>query len=220
MVGDLRLLSQGDTGRLVVDLSDVDLAVLALDVYEEMRPAAEAREIQLRLDAPRTLNLVADQQRLRQLLMILIDNALQYTPAGGHISVAVRRHERRAVLTVQDVGSRIEPRHLPPIFDRFYRGDAARTQHPGGTGLALAIAREIVEAHGAQIAVQSRPGAGTAFRLVSCVSQWRLVAGTRIPGRAEWRLWAAPISGRPIPCGAHRYVSAYSGDTTILVDVP
>ncbi|PZR99748.1 MAG: hypothetical protein DLM70_14835 [Chloroflexi bacterium] len=165
VVGDLRLLAQGDTGGLVADLAPLDLGALVREVCDEVQAAAETRGIRLGLRAPSTLGMSGDRQRLRQLLMILVDNALRYTVSGGCVDIGLAHQGQKATLTVHDTGSGIQPRHLPRIFDRFYRAEEARSQDRGGAGLGLAIAREIVEAHGGQVTVQSRVGAGTDFRV-------------------------------------------------------
>jgi signal transduction histidine kinase len=165
VVGDLRLVAQGDIGRLRLDVEPLNLSELARQVYEEVRPTADSHRIDLRLDAAIPARVVADRTRLRQLLMILIDNAFRYTESGGAVDIRVSHRRGRAILIVEDTGQGIEARHLPHIFDRFYRGEEARSPHEGGTGLGLSIGREIVEAHGGQITVHSRPGAGTAFRV-------------------------------------------------------
>jgi signal transduction histidine kinase len=103
----------------------------------------------------------ADPDRLQQVLLILIDNAVKHTPAGGKVAVHVRRHGQSAQVEVSDTGSGIAPEHLPRIFDRFYRADKARAREQGGTGLGLAIAKMLVDAHGGQLQINSTLGVGT-----------------------------------------------------------
>jgi signal transduction histidine kinase len=165
VVGDLRLLAQGDAGHLLVDKAPVDLAALARDVSAEIQPTARERRVQVKVVTPAVLMTDGDQFRLRQLLLILIDNALQHA-AGGTISISLAQVNRKAIMTVQDTGAGIAPHHLPHIFDRFYRAETNRAGDHGGAGLGLAIAREIVEAHGGRITVESRVGMGTAFRVI------------------------------------------------------
>ncbi|WP_049823060.1 sensor histidine kinase [Thermobaculum terrenum] len=102
-----------------------------------------------------------DPDALRQLLLILLDNALKYTAAGGRITVGLEAGGDAAVLKVADTGIGIPPEHLPHIFERFYRVDPARSG--GGSGLGLAIARWLAEAHGGGIQVESAPGRGSTF---------------------------------------------------------
>ena len=103
----------------------------------------------------------ADLVRVRQLLLILIDNALSHTPSGGGVSVGVTQRDGHARVTVADDGDGIPPEDLPHIFERFYRADKARTRENGGSGLGLAIAKWIVDAHNGEIVVKSAVGKGT-----------------------------------------------------------
>ena len=102
-----------------------------------------------------------DPDRLQQVLLILIDNAIKHTPSGGKVDVRVRRHGQTAQVEVADTGSGIAAEHLPRIFDRFYRADKARARAHGGTGLGLAIAKMLVEAHAGQLRLTSAVGQGT-----------------------------------------------------------
>jgi len=171
VVGDLRLLAQGDADRLVVDNSPLNLAALVRDVYAEVQSGATARGIQFELDTPAELTVAGEHYRLRQLLLILIDNALKYTDASGTIAILLSQQHGKAALTIRDTGAGIAPRHMPYIFNRFYRADEAKSGNGGGAGLGLAIAREIVEAHQGHIAAQSEVGKGTAFRITLPVGE-------------------------------------------------
>lgn len=165
VVGDLRLLAQGDAGRLLVDSEPLNLALLVSDVCDEVQPAANDLGILLQLHVPPAVIVRGDALRLRQLLLILIDNALKHGASGGSIGVSLEQRFGKAALTVQDSGSGIEPRHLPYIFDRFYRAETGRSGDPAWSGLGLAIAREIVEAHRGKITAGSELGTGTWFRV-------------------------------------------------------
>ena len=146
----------------------VDLAVLVGRAVEAFRPAAEAKGLALRGPAApageeaKEVVVLGDADALYQLVAILLDNAVKYTPAGG-IDVALGRQGREARLSVRDTGIGIEPEHLPRVFDRFYRTDAARAKGSGGTGLGLAIARDIALAHRGRISAESAGGQGTTF---------------------------------------------------------
>jgi signal transduction histidine kinase len=104
--------------------------------------------------------LEGDEDRLKQLVLILLDNALKYTPAEGAISLALRRQGSDAEIVVRDSGIGIAAEDLPHVFERFYRADPARGRDPGGTGLGLPIARWIVDQHGGEISLESQPGTG------------------------------------------------------------
>ncbi len=108
----------------------------------------------------------ADPERMIQVLGNLVGNALRYTPPGGCIVLSARRRSAMVAMTVQDHGPGIPPDVLPHIFDRFYRGDSARSQQDAESGLGLAIAKSITEAHGGKIEVQSELGQGSAFTVL------------------------------------------------------
>ena len=126
-----------------------------------MRPLFDARGVALRVTHDPAPPLPIDRERILQLTRILLDNALNHTPASGRVELRAGPAGRGAALVVHDTGAGIAPQHLPHVFERFYRADPSRTRAAGGTGLGLPIARAIVEAHGGRIAITSRPGEGT-----------------------------------------------------------
>jgi len=105
----------------------------------------------------------ADRERIHQVLFNLLDNAVRFTPDGGSVTVSAERHDGAVDVHVADTGSGIAPEHLPRLFERFYRVDPARSKKEGGTGIGLAIARSVVEAHGGRIWAESSPGQGSVF---------------------------------------------------------
>jgi len=125
--------------------------------------------------------LLADSNRLWQVVNNLLDNAVKFTPAGGRITLDVEREGGAAVLRVRDTGFGIAPEDLPHVFERFYQADKARQRGRGGSGLGLSISQAIVEAHGGQITAESKPGAGTTFsvRLPGGESPWEPDAEAR-----------------------------------------
>ncbi|HEU0115794.1 MAG TPA: ATP-binding protein, partial [Thermomicrobiales bacterium] len=125
-------------------------------------PAA-ASGLTLRIDAKPGLLVDADANRVRQIVRILLDNALAYTPPPGEVTVTAARRADRAIVTVRDTGIGIAPADQAHIFDRLYRAERSRTRARGGSGLGLAIARTLVRAHGGEIGVRSEPGRGSAF---------------------------------------------------------
>jgi heavy metal sensor kinase len=165
IVDDLLTLAHRDENRLELLLEPVDLGEVAARVAAQLRPLAERAGVQLGVDAPARAAVLADQTRLTQVVTNLVDNAVKYTGAGGSVRVRVWEEADGAGLAVSDTGPGIAPEHLPKVFDRFYRLDAARTRAGGGSGLGLAICQELVEAHGGRIWADSVPGAGSTFTL-------------------------------------------------------
>ncbi|MBV9547547.1 MAG: histidine kinase, partial [Chloroflexi bacterium] len=169
---DLLTLARSDTGELELMTAPIDLADVAADVVRRTTPLAQANGVQLGLESQEGTTVDADPDRLQQVALILIDNAIKHTPSGGRVDVRVRRTPgTAALLEVIDTGSGIAPEHLPRIFDRFYRGDKARARAQGGTGLGLAIARTLVEAHGGQLSLTSQLGVGTHVTLTLPLAQ-------------------------------------------------
>ncbi len=163
LVDDLLVLSRLDSGRLTLLPTRVELATLFAEI--ERQVARLGAEQQITISAHATGSVRADPDRLRQILLILFDNALRHTPAGGRIQLTAVPEGRMVRLTLQDSGRGIEPEHLPHIFERFYRADPARSREHGNAGLGLSIAKGLVEAMGGQIGVTSRPQQGSSFWL-------------------------------------------------------
>jgi len=161
IVGDLTTLALADARQLRIDPKPMELNDVVRDLMTQTEPLAEERGVQLRPDLNGGVRVEADPARVRQLLLILIDNALTHTPTGGEVSVGVIRRNGRARVTIADNGDGIPPADLPHIFERFYRADKARNRENGGSGLGLAIAKWIVDAHKGDIQVTSAEGKGT-----------------------------------------------------------
>lgn len=163
LIGDLLTLARADSHNIQITRKPVDLRALVSDVHDDLRYIAEARGIQseVTLDGPVTVQ--GDEGRLRQLLLILLDNSLKYTNPGGHVDLRLTHVDHHAQLVVSDTGIGIPQKDLPRIFERFYRVDRAREHDSGGTGLGLAIADWIVRAHHGTIKAESEPGRGTRF---------------------------------------------------------
>lgn len=158
LVADLLALARADAG-MPIRRERVELDRLLMDVLGESRHLAGGSSLAVDQLEPSTVS--GDPDRLRQLFVILLDNALKYTPPGGRIAVRLARDNGTAVIVVSDTGVGISAEHLPHIFERFYRADPGRARDPGGTGLGLSIARWIVEQHGGSIELTSHPGEGT-----------------------------------------------------------
>ncbi len=153
-----RLQSQRERFTEPIDLSE--LVELAGRRWEDV---ARQKNIELQVAVEPKLRIHGNGDRLVQLLVIFLDNALKFTPAGAAVKLSLRRRADRAVLTVADQGCGITPEALPFIWERFYKADKAHVRIDGGTGLGLAIAREIIERHEASVDVESVVGAGTTF---------------------------------------------------------
>jgi signal transduction histidine kinase len=159
---DLLTLARSDAGGLELMTAPVELADVAAEVVRRTTPLAQSQGVQLSLVNEAQDSIVdADPDRLQQVLLILIDNAIKHTQSGGKVDVRVRRHGQHVQVEVADSGSGIPAEHLPRIFDRFYRADKARAREQGGTGLGLAIAKMLVDAHAGQLQITSTMGVGT-----------------------------------------------------------
>lgn len=163
LVDDLLILSRLDSGRLALTFSRIDLAPLLSDIQRQVARLGAERGVTVVLE-PVNGAVRGDMDRMRQVLLILLDNALRHTPAGGQITLSAAAQGKQFAITVRDTGCGIAPEHLPHIFDRFYRIDAARGSSEGNAGLGLAIARGLVEAMGGTIAAESTVEAGTTIR--------------------------------------------------------
>jgi signal transduction histidine kinase len=166
LVEDLRTLSLADANQLSLERIPINLAMLVENTAERMRPLAEARQVLLGVQIEQPILLAeADEDRLSQVLTNLIDNALRYTPYGKHVVVRAARVDNQACLEVIDEGQGIPAEDLPYVFERFWRGDRSRNRESGGSGIGLAIVKQLVEMHGGHVAVESQPGKGSTFRV-------------------------------------------------------
>ena len=164
LTDDLLKLSRIEAGRLELELRPVRVEALVNGCVETTRLNAKARGLEIHVDLPQNTPPVrGDGAQLGEVLQNLLDNAVQYTPAGGKIEVKAQSNGKDVTFTVTDTGIGIPESDLERIFERFYRVDAARSREAGGTGLGLAIARHIVEAHGGHIWVESAIGQGSRF---------------------------------------------------------
>ncbi|MBI4674369.1 MAG: HAMP domain-containing protein [Chloroflexi bacterium] len=163
LVGDLRELALADAGQLTLTRAPTDLRALAERVVAAFQPQAHEQRITLTATFAETPAISLDAQRVEQVLRNLVANALRYTPPDGTVTVRVARAGNFARVSVQDTGAGIAPDALPFVFERFWRGDKARSRAQGNTGLGLAIAKQWVHAHGGQIGVESQPARGATF---------------------------------------------------------
>jgi len=161
LVNDLHSLTLTDSGALAYKMQRLDFNELVQMTVESFRGQAAAKG--LALEYPKheqAISLQGDEQRLRQLLRNLLDNAVRYTDVGGRISVMLKKHKQQALLTISDSAPGASRDECDHLFDRLYRLEGSRNRNSGGSGLGLAICRNIVEAHGGQITAQPGPDGG------------------------------------------------------------
>ena len=163
LVGNLLLLAQAESGRLPLDLKQFELDTVMLEVFQQVKTLA-GDKVNLQITGIDQVSMIGDRDRIKQVLLNLLGNAVQYTPPGGLVSVSLDRVEERARIIVSDTGPGIPVEDLTHIFERFYRGEKSRSRSMGsGFGLGLSIAYWIVRNHGGSIDVSSSVGQGTSF---------------------------------------------------------
>ena len=165
LVQDLLDLARSEAGRLRLRTEELDLSAVAGNILKTFEPRAAQLGVRLELDAL-PARLEGDADRLAQVMVNLVDNALRHTPAGGSVGVDVRQIEGAATLTVRDTGIGIPFGDLPHVFERFYVVDRSRARDSSGTGLGLSIVKQIVEAHGGTVVADSELGFGASFTCV------------------------------------------------------
>lgn len=163
LVEDLLALARSESGRLIMRRERFDLTDVAASVVDTFSQRAASIDVNLDLEAPEPVFVEADRARLAQVAVNLVDNALRHTPAAGSVAVEVAHDTNWAVLRVRDTGAGIAFGDLSLIFDRFYVADRSRSRGQSGTGLGLSIARNLVEAHGGTLGVESVLGHGATF---------------------------------------------------------
>lgn len=166
LVKDLVALSQLETGEVKMNFERLDLAHLIREVFDQLETIAQKKEIGFFLQIASTSPawVKADPQRIRQVLVNLIENAVKYGNENGRVLVALEEDKKHWVVYVEDNGPGIPPEHLSRIFERFYRVEKSRSKDRGGTGLGLAIVKHILNAHKTKITVMSKVEKGTTFR--------------------------------------------------------
>ncbi len=167
LIDDLRELALAEAGQISLHRMSIDVAATIGDAIVAFVELGREAGVELRIEAPDDLPAVeADPERVAQVVRNLVDNALRHTPAGGQVVVRAQRHTEApgyVRISVCDTGSGIPAEQLPHVFDRFWRADPSRSREHGGSGLGLAVARQLVEAQGGQIWVESEPGYGSQF---------------------------------------------------------
>jgi signal transduction histidine kinase len=183
LVDELLVLARTDAGRLALKTDVVDLSAIVREVVEPMRALATDAGLTLTIDAPDDLLVTGDEDRLAQVMRIVVGNAIAYTPRGGTVTVAssqgtgdsgqgtdkhLTTHVSRpttAIVSIADTGIGMSATERARVFDRFYRGEQSRSRGTGGVGLGLSIAQAIIQAHHGTITIDSEPGQGTTVRI-------------------------------------------------------
>ena len=165
IVGDLLTLARADAGERTIAHAPVYLDDVAAEAVEAVRTLAEQKRVAVAVGRFEEARVTGDAALVRQLLVIVLDNAVKFTPGGGKVTLDVATEDGRATVVIADTGIGIPVEQLPRVFERFYRGDPARHE-ADGAGLGLAIARWIADAHGARIELASPPAGGTRVTIV------------------------------------------------------
>ncbi|MCD4838206.1 ATP-binding protein [Neobacillus sedimentimangrovi] len=165
IVEDLRVLSLAEAGKLKLIKTPTNMVDLSYRLISSLDPIAEEKKnISMAIDVQTNETTVfVDENRMKQVFLNLLTNAIRYTPNQGKIYIRLFKEENALKIIVEDTGKGIEPEYLPYLFDRFYRTDEARTRYSGGTGLGLAIAKQYVVSHNGKIEVKSKVNHGTSF---------------------------------------------------------
>lgn len=166
LIDNLILFSQASRGEMTLHLASVDLNRIAEAVFEYSRPKAEDRNVSLRYEVkPNLPHVQADEQKISWAILQLLENAIKFTPSGGSVTLSIQPETKAMILVaVSDTGIGIAAERQEEIFEPFHQLDGSPTRRYGGTGLGLALAREILDAHGSIIEVQSDTGKGSTFR--------------------------------------------------------
>jgi len=165
LVEDLLMLSTLEHETFQLQLATFHLKDAIDDILPSIKDHAAKNKVSLHADIPHNLLITADQEKIKQVIINLLTNAINYTPIDGEVNLTVEDKREQVVIYIQDTGIGISSEHLPRIFERFYRVDKARSRHTGGTGLGLAIVKHIVETHKGTIDVDSKENEGTTFSI-------------------------------------------------------
>ena len=169
LVNDLAELARYESRNVILDKTRVDLSALIEDVILHVQNDFNKEEKMLSYEG-RTCEITADKDKLNQVMLNLLSNALKFTRPGDSVTVTLKPHKHNAEIIVSDTGIGIPGEDLPHIFDRFYRSEKSRSRKTGGAGIGLTIVKSIVEAHGGAIEAASLPGEGTVFKFTIPIS--------------------------------------------------
>ena len=163
LVADLLLLSRADSDEAIININDFDLSSLIAETITAYNIAAKQKDISVNASIENGIFFRGDADRTKQLFIILLDNAIKYTDAGGKIDIAISIGKNKIYLKISDTGIGIEQDEIDKIFHRFFRGKGSRQKNPDGCGMGLAIANLIAKEHGGNIAVNNQVGEGSCF---------------------------------------------------------
>jgi len=163
MVNDLLLLARADYGGLTLELEPIDLDTIVIEAHQQAKILAKDHDLVISIEHFEPVRIAGHTDRMKQLLLNLLGNAIKFTPDGGRIMLSLRQAEGKAILQVKDTGIGISEEDTKHIFDRFYQADKSRFRMGDSSGLGLAIAKWIVEAHHGTISVESEIGKGSTF---------------------------------------------------------
>jgi two-component system phosphate regulon sensor histidine kinase PhoR len=164
LVKDLLTVSQIETGAIKIDKKRINLRPMIEEIFEQLEGKAKKRGVKLLLNCiDEAIDVKADAQKIEQVLVNLVDNGIKYGNQDGKVTVVIEDRKKSYLISVKDNGPGISEKHLPRLFERFYRVDKSRTKLSGGTGLGLSIVKHIVQAHGSKIQVESKVDKGTSF---------------------------------------------------------
>jgi len=167
IVQDLEIITQLETGEIKLEFSKFNIVALIREIYEMLEIKAKQNKIAFSfhdsLSSDAEVNVFADKEKIRQVLINLIENSIKYGSEGGRTKVSFYDMDENVLIEVSDNGIGIDSKHLPRLFERFYRVDKSRSRNMGGSGLGLAIVKHIIESHKQTVNVRSAPGVGSTF---------------------------------------------------------
>jgi signal transduction histidine kinase len=165
IVEALNLLARSNSGQMKYNKTPLPLHTVVLDTLEDATILARAQGISVKVEVGSETWIVGDRDRLRQMLLNLMENAIKYNESGGEVNVSLSTGQTAATLEISNTGKGVSKKDLPHVFDKFYRGSCDRNGDPGGAGLGLSIVRSIVLAHGGEIKFDSTRGGLTTVRI-------------------------------------------------------
>lgn len=166
LVSDLLLLSRADTNEDIIKMDNLNLSTVVTEIVSAYEVLIRENNMTFTSDIKDEILIQGDKDRIKQLLIILIDNAVKYNIANGKINVMLFQDKENAIIEIADTGIGIEQEEMKRVFDRFYRGKQSRLNNPDGSGLGLSIAKLITKEHGGSIWAESQPERGTSFKIL------------------------------------------------------